>query len=380
MINRVAMKKKYLKVIGVVTLLFLIYSCVEPFSPPEVNDDQGYLVVDGFLNVGSDTSRIELSHTQNTNATLAVTKESRAKVVVEQENGETYPFVEKGSGSYFLPPQTFSKLVKYRLRIKTLSGREYLSDFVVVKDTPPIDGIAGKYDARQNAMVMQVNTHDATNNTRFYRWKFEETWEYRAANYSALEVITNADGEREIISRRQDINVCWRTLKSANILLGSTIKLSQDIIKDLPLTTVPVSTNKLYIKYSILIKQYGLTQDAFEYWTSLAKTTEGTGSLFDPLPSQITGNIKNTADGQELVFGYFSASVEQKKRIFLTPGLGIYPRCIDPDTLTLDEAKETSSLLLNTVGIRFDSVLVASDYCADCRVQGGVTTKPSFWE
>jgi hypothetical protein len=229
-------------------------------------------------------------------------------------------------------------------------------------------------------MAMNVNTHDATNNTRFYRWKFEETWEYRTAFYSALEAITNETGERELISRRQDISLCWRTLKSANILLGSTIKLSQDIIKDLPLTTVPVSTNKLYFKYSILIKQYGLTQDAFEYWTSLAKTTEGTGSLFDPLPSQITGNIKNTKDAQELVFGYFSASVEQQKRIFLTPGLGSYPGCIAPDTLPIADALETRALLLNTVGIRFDSVLVTSDFCADCRVQGGVTTKPSFWE
>lgn len=374
------MNKKYVRIIGVLTLLFVIYSCVEPFSPPEVNSDQGYLVIDGFLNVGSDTSWIELSHTQNTNATQPIAKEPKAKVVVEQENGLTYPFTEKGNGSYFLLPQTFSKTVKYRLRIKTVSGSEYLSDYVEVKNTPPIDSIAGKFDERQNGMVMQVNTHDATNKTRFYRWKFEETWEYRAAYYSALEAITNANKEREIITRRNDINLCWRTLKSGNILLGSTIKLSQDIIKDLPLTTVLASTNKLYIKYSILVKQYGLTQDAFEYWTSLAKTTEGTGSLFDPLPSQITGNIKNTADGQELVFGYFSASVEQKKRIFLTPRLGVYPGCIEPDTLSIPEAQETSSLLMNYTGARFDSVLVTSDYCADCRVQGGVTTKPSFWE
>ena len=355
---------------------------MEPFSPPEVNTDEGYLVIDGFLNVGSDTSRIELSHTQNANATTAVTKETSSVVSVEEENGATYAFTEKGNGSYFLPPRQFNQAVKYRLRVKTVNGKEYLSDYVEVKSTPPIDNIEGKVDPRQDAMVMYVNTHDATNNTRFYRWKFEETWEYRTAFFSSLEIVKKPTGDDyEIGSRKADINLCYRTLKSANILLGSTIKLSQDIIKDLPLTAVPISSNKLYFKYSILVKQYGLTQDAFEYWTSLAKTTEGTGSLFDPLPSQVTGNIKNTADAQELVFGYFSASVEQKRRIFLTPYLGSYPRCTVPDTATIADAlKAPGSMLLNYFGPRSEFVLISSPFCLDCRVQGGTTTKPSFWE
>lgn len=361
-------------------LLFILNGCIEPFSPPEVNEDQGYLVIDGFLNVGSDTSRIELSHTQNASATQPAATESMAKIAVEEENGQTYDFIEKGNGSYFLPPRNFNQNSKYRLHVKTINGQEYLSDYVEVRNTPPIDSITGRYDPRQSGMVMAVNTRDTQNNTRFYRWKFEETWEYRTAYYSSLELLIRPDNSRRIISRAENINVCWRTVKSGNILLGSTIKLSQDIIKDLPLTVVPVSTNKLYFKYSILVKQYGLTQDAFEYWTSLAKTTEGTGSLFDPLPSQVTGNIKNVANGKELVFGYFSASVEQKKRIFLTPNLGSYPRCSPPDTLSIKEALESSAMLMNYIGIRSDSVLITSSNCADCRVQGGVTKKPSFWE
>ncbi|MCF2445607.1 DUF4249 domain-containing protein [Dyadobacter sp. CY345] len=375
--------KRYCAIIaGFLCFAFFINGCVEPFSPPEVNTDEGYLVIDGFLNVGTDTSRIELSHTQNANATTPVIKESSAAVSVEEENGVTYDFVESGNGAYFLPPQQFNKTSKYRLRVKTAFGKEYLSDYVEVKDTPPIDNIEGKVDTRQDAMVMQVNTHDPANQTRFYRWKFEETWQYRSAFYSSIEIVKKPVGEGyEIVSRREDVNLCWRTLKSANILLGSTVKLSQDVIKDLPLTAVPIASNKLYIKYSILVKQYGLTQDAFEYWTGLAKTTEGTGSLFDPLPSQITGNIKNTTDAQDLVFGYFSASVEQKKRIFLTPNLGTFPRCNAPDTLTIAEALEVpGSILTNYFGPRSEFVLTTSQFCADCRAQGGTISKPSFWE
>jgi hypothetical protein len=176
-------------------------------------------------------------------------------------------------------------------------------------------------------------------------------------------------------------------MRSGSILLGSTVRLSSDVIKDLPLNRVPISTNKLFIKYSILVRQYGLSRQAFEYWTDLAKTTQGTGSLFDVLPSQVTGNIRNVADPHILAFGYFSAATEETKRLTVAPRLGIYPRCIEPDTIPLrcssregDEcALNTPKLLLTYWGARSDSVLVAAHSCADCRIGGGTTERPSFW-
>ena len=374
--------KYYLLNLGFFVLLLFLDSCIEPFSPPEVNSPDTYLVVDGFLNVGQDTSIIALSRTQNTNETIIPVIEGGAKITVESEAGETYNFSEGSSGKYFLPPGIYNQSGKYRLRIKTSGGQEYLSEYVAVSKTPPIDSIGYKFDPGRAAMVFYVNAHDPQNQTKFYRWKFEETWEYRSAYFSGLEIV-----DKELVSRRNNINVCWRTTTSKNILLGSTVKLSSDIIKDLPLNIVAISTNKLYLKYSILIKQYGLSQEAFEYWTDLSKTTQGTGTLFDPQPSQITGNIRSTTNSQDLVFGYFSASTEEKKRIVISPGLGSFPRCMPPDTLPIecsprnqDCAYTTAALLLSSYGRRSDSVLVAPPSCADCRLQGGTTTRPSYME
>lgn len=363
-------------------LLFSINGCIQPFSPPEVNSDENYLVVDGFFNVGrTDTSRIELRRTQNVNQTAQPIVETGASIAVEEEAGQAYPFTESGKGMYVLPPHIYNMAGKYRIRIKTQNGQEYLSEYVTASHTPAIDSITYKLDEFQNAMVFYVNTHDAQNKTQFYRWKFDETWEYVATYYSALEVVNN-----EVVIRKQNINRCWSNRKSGNIMLGSTIRLSSDIIKNLPLNTVPIATNKLYIKYSMLVKQYGLSRQAFEYWTDLAKTTQGTGSLFDPLPSQITGNIKNITNPQDLVFGYFSASTEETKRIIITPNLGMFPRCTEPDTLPIrcsgsnpDCGLKTSQLLLTYWGPRIDSVLVASPSCTDCRTEGGTTERPSFW-
>ncbi|CAG5007390.1 hypothetical protein DYBT9275_04035 [Dyadobacter sp. CECT 9275] len=376
------MIKKYLLLIVLTTgLMGLIYGCIDPFSPPEVNSDEGYLVVDGFLNAGQDTSRIELRHSQNVNANTAPAFEAGAKVSVQSEAGESFNFTEQGKGLYILPPVRIDLTTKYRLSVVLKGGQEYLSEYVKVSTTPPIDSISTKLDEPRNGMVFMVSTHDPTNNTRFYRWKFEETYEYTASKYSTIMV----QGD-QIINRPDNIYTCWRSSSSTNIMLGSTIKLSKDEIKDLPLSLVDIATNKLFIKYSLLVKQYGLTREAFEYWTNLSKTTQGTGSLFDPLPSQVTGNIRNKANARELVFGYFSASVETQKRIFVTPHLGYFPQC-EADTLPIrcpsprEEPKEcafnTQKLLISYLDN--ENVLAAPPNCADCRLQGGSTTRPSFW-
>lgn len=356
----------------------VIKSCIEPFSPPEVTNPGIYLVVDGFLNVNGDTSTVLLSQTQPTNEERPSDREAGATLIVDAENGESYTFQDMGDGSYKLPPTNFNRDIKYRLRIRRSNGREYESDYVVVSKTPPIDSISYRVDPGRNAMMIYVNTHDPTNATRFYRWNYEETYEYRMPYYSSL---TRDYENHKIVSRTDNVNVCWRTLASRDIKLGSTIKLSQDIVKELPVNIVDIASNKLYFGYTILVRQYGLTREAFEYWTDLAKTTQGTGSLFDPQPSQVTGNIHAKADSKELVFGYFSAAQEQKTRIFIRERIGAYPRCQAPDTLNFEDAFGGSAVLLYYyMGLPKSGYLGTSESCADCRSQGGTTTKPAFWD
>lgn len=364
--------------IGFFVLVLYLNSCIELFSPPEINSTERFLVVDGFVNASNDTSRITLSHTINTNDPGNFSVESGANLTFESEKGEVFAFTEESTGTYMLPPVYISDTDKYRLHIRRSSGEEYLSEFVKVNATPPIDSIGYNYDAGRDAMVIKVNAHDNTGSTRFYRWKFEETYQYRAAYQSSL--VYNPE-TKNIDFRTENINLCWGTKKSTSIILGSTIKLTSDIIKDLPIHVVPVNTNKLYIKYSILVKQYGLSQEEFEYWTSLSKSTQGTGSLFDPQPSQVTGNIKNVANAKELIFGYFTVSKEETKRIFMTPRLGRYPTCDPPDSvLVSDYLKSPFGYLMHYHGQRADTLIMSSYGCVDCRAQGGTIVEPSFWE
>ncbi|TLV04092.1 DUF4249 domain-containing protein [Dyadobacter luticola] len=369
--------------VGLFALPVMLESCIQQFTPPEVGYNDQYLVVDGFFNVsGTDTSRIELRRTQNVNQQDKPIIETGASIAVEGESGGTFPFTESSDGLYVLAPASYDLGGKYRIRIHTNNGKEYLSDYVEVSRTPAIDSLTNKFDANRNSMVFYVNTHDEANKTQFYRWKFEETWEYEATYYSAL-VIENDT----LKIRNENINKCWANKKSGSILLGSTVKLSADVIKDLPLNVVPIQTNKLFIRYSLLVKQYGLSRPAFEYWTDLSKSTQLTGSLFDPQPGKVTGNIHNTSDPKELVFGYFSASTEVTKRLTIAPKLGTFPRCTETDTIPVqcngkpDDpcAFNTQQLLLTYFGPRSEFVVTGTPECTDCRLAGGTNKRPSFW-
>lgn len=367
----------YILLLSILPIFF--HGCIEPFSPPDIEMVERSLVIDGYLNLNGYESTILLSRTGRLTEYIRNYKEGAAQVMAESDRGETYQFDEVEVGTYKLQPMMLSTDVQYRLHIRTADGKEYLSKWVAPKIAPEIDDLTYKYDPNRDAVVISVNTHDPANNTRFYRWTFQQTYQYSTAFFSGLERVVGSDEKGMLIPRRENINICWKTLNSTNISLGSTIKLSADIIQDLPINVVPVNTNYFRQKYSIMVRQSALSEEGFRYWTSLSKSTQGTGTLFDPQPSQVTGNFTNVSDPTELVFGYFSAGAESSKRIFINEGLGRYPSCNGPDSLSVEEAKEYTGYLLsyNNNG---SAVYVSDGYCADCRVQGGTIIKPSFWE
>ena len=367
------------KFFSLATLLFLLHACVEPFAPPEITSASRYLVVDGSLNMSpAGVSQIKLSRTQNIYDQGGPQPEIRAKVTVEGDQGSRFAFVEGEKGVYQLAATPFKAAEKYRLRIRTIGNKEYLSAYVPVVKTPPIDSVTWRVRGEKAGVEININTHDDQNKTRFYRWSYTETWEYFMPLYSGFEV-RNGD----VFIREENINKCWASASPTNIVLGSTIKLSKDIVKDQPLVYIPASSGKLRAVYSILVRQYGLTQEEYEYWNTLAKTTERTGSLFDPQPAQVTGNIKAISDPSELVFGYFSAANQQEQRIFVNANIGPIEQCQSGDTLSKAEAIKNTNLILYEHypdGAITPLYVMGPAECADCRLRGGTTRRPLFWK
>ena len=375
----------------------LLASCVEPYAPDVLNSPSRYLVVDGLIS-GNGVTTVKLSRTEHISEESFPFLESRATLLLEEEQGAQHSLQETTPGTYVSSSLSLDTSKKYRLFIRLATGQEYASEFVDVKQTPPIDEVG--WQALDNELQIYVNSHDPQNATHYYRWEYEATWAYTAA-FQAVIRYDEANGT--IVPRTpldEDIYRCWRTEHSTDIKLGTSARLSQDVISAYPILTLPADSEELRIKLSVLVKQYGLTQEAYQYWEALRKNTESIGTLFDPLPSQLTGNVHNLANPDEPVIGYVGASAVQEKRVFVNRDelpeswRKFSPTC-PIDSLLPVPPNETFQDLVGRfrngsympVSIIYAPVgfpapigyMGASQVCVDCRTRG-TNVKPVFWE
>lgn len=97
--------RAYLYIISFSTIA--ITGCKKPYAPKIVASNANFLVVEGVINTGQDSTFIKLSRTVNVSAKITAKPELNATVVIENDMNATYPLQEKGNGVYAAPPLEF---------------------------------------------------------------------------------------------------------------------------------------------------------------------------------------------------------------------------------------------------------------------------------
>jgi hypothetical protein len=294
-----------------------IVSCKKPYNPPATSAPNNFLVVEGVINSGADSTFIKLHRTVNLDSNVTGKPELNAAVAVEGDQNTSYPLTAVGNGVYACAGLNLDNAHQYRLSIKTANNEQYLSAYIPVLNSPPIDSIS--YDTKGALTVpglnIYVDTHDPTGKVLYYRWEYQETWIFHSNYPSGF----YSNGDTVLLRNQTTDNItnCWGNDTSSSITLGSAAKLSEDIIAHMPLTSIVSTSEKVEDSYSILVKQYALTPDAYNFYTNLKKNTEDLGSIFDAQPSQINGNITCVTNPAEPVIGYISAGSTTSKRLFV---------------------------------------------------------------
>src|SRR5918993_515605 len=297
-------------------LLVLAGGCKEKFDLPTDSPETGYLVIEGVISPGPQATRIDLSRTNKANSSTKQF-EKKALVQVEGDDNSVQILPETFDGAY-TSVLNIDSAKQYRLRIKTTDGKEFLSDFVGVKVTPPIDSIS--WVRETDGLRLQFNTHDPQNDTRYYRWDYQETWEFHSPFRAILQYKSPTEIEYKDSARGlpdSSMLICWGSTISTSLILGSSARLSSDIISKQPFLFIPAADRRISVLYSIYVRQYGLTKEAYEFLEKMKKNTEGTGSIFDAQPSQLTGNIRNVSNPEEIVIGFVSICTVEDKRLFI---------------------------------------------------------------
>lgn len=367
-------------------LLVLLPGCTDPFTPPSASAPPSYLVVDGFIN-SRGISTISLSRTYAIALAASPPTETSATVFVEAQTGRQYLLRESAvKGTYVSDQLTLNPADTYRLHLTTAAGKEYASAFVPVKTTPPIDTVVWR--ATGTGVDLTVSTHDPARATQYYRWEYAETWEIVSPYIPSLEY----SGNRLRALSVPYPSLCWRTTRGTTVQLASTATLSQDVVSAYPLRQLPSTAQQLLRRYSLLVQQHALTKEEYQYWELLRKNTETIGSLFDPQPVQLTGNVRGLGNNATAVaLGYVGAHSLSEKRIFIArpqlpaawrPLTG-YESCMPPDTVR--PGAETYAFGPNYLPIyatykngSLVGYLAATADCIDCRKRGAAV-KPSFW-
>jgi len=369
--------------------LLVLVSCVAPYEPDLRADTFDILVVDGFINSTNNSATVRLSKAVPLSEDVQPSQDIVATVNIEDDGGTTFTLTNQGLGYYSLENIALDASKKYRLHVYSQSDHEYISDFIELNSTPPIDSVVWKPD--DGGISIYVNTHDPSAKSGYYSWNYTETWEYTSTFFSSYKLI---DGEAFSRTPEEYIYSCWSTERSTDILVGSTNLLSEDVVRNFPLTFIPGESSKLALRYSIEVEQRVLSREAYDFWIQLEKTTESLGGLFDPLPSQVLGNIRDSGASTDPVLGYFSGGAVNKQRIFIDFAdlpreiLSIYRprRCVleDVSSIPVEELRGTpnSVLLIDPVyvqGVGIVAYTTAANYCIDCRMLGGTNKRPEFW-
>ena len=360
-------------------LALLLPACVDPYSPEILAAKRSFLVVDGFLNAQGVTT-IRLTRTFAIASQPKVPTETRATIYIEDATGARFPLTEGPTGTYTSASLTLNPARTYRLRIATDNGLLYASDFVPVKVTQPLDAL--DWRPENTGLGIYLSTHDDTKATQYYRWEYEETWEITPPFNPSVEYYNSAIRPIRVPYPTR----CWGSERAPAIQLAKTTMLSQDVVTDFPLRRLDRTSDRLFTRYSILVQQHALTKDEYSYWEQLRKNTESLGTLFDPQPSQLTGNVHCLNNEAELAFGFVGAHSLTERRIFIThsqlptgwPYVDGYKACVPPDTAKDGITPLIRQGYLLPINVVINGITVATPDCVDCRRRGSAT-RPAFW-
>lgn len=384
----------------VVVISLILSACVDEFTP-KLKDTSPLLVIDGSIILGLEVQKVYVSRT-TTLENPEFIPVSQCEVKVIDKMGQEFTFQETISGLYEceIPEQSLAINREYQLYVKTQSN-EYISEFEPILESSPVDSVYYLSESNQtsgtqydNGLQFYTDLKAPEGATTNYRWVLEETWEINTGNDIDGYWNKNATEVPEYAPIKDTLNVCWSTSRINDIYTSSTQNLSINEKKKIPLNYLPGTDPKSKIMYSVLVKQYALSDESYQYWSQNQTASGSSGGLYQQQPSQSKSNIHNINNPEEVVLGFFWASSYSEKRIFYDGPLGVvFEEC---DTV-LCIPQIGQSLLQYFQGLDKSVYLLALEFssnpsdsvtlwgytynqvCTDCTADGGTMEKPDFW-
>ncbi|MCD6598945.1 MAG: DUF4249 domain-containing protein [Bacteroidales bacterium] len=387
-------------------------TCIDPYVL-NLNEYESLLVVDGLITDEPVPYTIKLSRTFQDQDTLP-TMVSNAEVSVKDDKGNITIFNEEEKGIYRTNPgNLIGKIGKtYTLHIKTNDGLEYESEPCLMTEVPGIDSIYYAPDKEffnngteeESGIRILIDSGNETTDCKYYRWEFEEVWKFKVPYPVGYKFI----GGEQLISIPVENHIGWKYSNSTEVLIHSSeLQLTDQVNKQALKFIASAKSDRLSQQYSILVKQYSLSETEYAYWKSLKQVSESGGDIFEKQPYFITGNIHSQNNKNEKILGFFQVSAVKQKRKYITRKELIdydlpyyrYPCALikmgpidyeDPEGQSMGPLPTFQEIYDDYTGIGYifvygeyfglalERLVFTTKRCSDCR-ETGDPEKPGFW-
>jgi hypothetical protein len=383
-----------------------LVSCVKEIDF-ETETFERALVVEARITNEEKKHEIKLSRSYRFEDDGAV-PETNAIVKVVSANGDIL-FEETEAGKY-VSMTAFKAMpnMNYALQIMTIDDRSYKSNEISLTQATQVDKVYAVRETNDdgvNGMSIYIDTYDSTGNSNYYRYEYDETYKVIAPLWVDKDLIVVADDWPKCFVElvpRPNTRVCYNTVGSMDNIQASTVELSEDRLTRFLVRAISSEDYILSWRYTILIRQYVQSQEAYSYYETLSDYA-GEGSLFSQnQPGFISSNMGSENNSEEKVLGFFEVSSVSSKRIFfnyedyypnepqppyasscleISPEIDLgHPADLCGPLLVLIEGGDILYYRENEFpGPREGPYYVVPTECGDC-TRLGTTSVPDFWE
>jgi hypothetical protein len=321
------------------TLLFLaistLLSCTEPYSA-DIDAGQEVLVINGFLCNQAGKNYVILTTASPYDSIGAPKYVRNAQVYVTDINNRVYPFREISRGCFEPVDPAFAGVAKksYTLTVKTSDGNLYTSKPEILMPALLPQKVSGGYSKRESLVK---NYYSGVTKTvddvceLYYDYKSDDgnLPRFRFTSFQLIEytiykeLIPPVDGKTGIMF------YCWITFDDKELrftnekyksnsteinkqLVAVTTADRKIEVHDVDMRTLDLNTQVMMITWEykriIKINQYRLNPDAYSYYKGIERQSDAEGKMFDPMTSQLYGNMQCTTNPDKLVLGFFEVS------------------------------------------------------------------------
>jgi hypothetical protein len=312
-----------------ILVAFIIASCINPFDFSTSGSNSLITVEGKIFNVDSSFVSIKYSSPDIKN-TFNIAVDNAVVTVFENENTQIRFFFNERAQSYLPERKSFLGAVgnTYQLRIELDNGKVYATKPQMMLPAANSQ-ISDVYQSADNTFAVSADLSPKTGATSYY---FFELISYKNAAYCAqcknnqqYDLVDNSLCYTDFKScnnlRRftgqpsgfygfqcEATTGCWNYVKIPDFKLFEDKNLSTGAARIVSLLDAPLSS---FSDYFVEVHQSRISAEAYQYLRLLEQSATNTGTLFDPVPPLLVGNIQEESNPNDRPLGFFMVAGQQ---------------------------------------------------------------------